>query len=178
MALFGSAAPAAQAPGRTRDAGAQAAGLSIIGAGMKVLGNIETTGIVKIEGTVDGHVKAKQQVLVARDGTVHGDVETPEAVIGGTVRGAIRAGERVEIQAGATVIGDITTRRIAVAEGGSLNGQIKMGTAAVAAGHQPALAPPAPEVEAGSREERATKRGEPPAAAPPESARGRPASLR
>lgn len=102
-------------------------GLSIIGAGMTVRGDIETAGVVKVEGTVDGHVNAKHQVLVAKGGVVHGDIETREAVIGGTVNGAVRAGDRVEIQSGAAVNGDITTRRIAVAEGGSLNGQIRMG---------------------------------------------------
>ena len=46
--------------------------------------------------------------------------------------GAIRARDRVEIQSGASVHGDITTRRIAVAEGGTLNGLIRMDEAAVA----------------------------------------------
>ena len=48
-------------------------------------------------------------------------------IIGGSVDGSICASERVEVQAGATVNGDITTRRIAVAEGGNLNGVIRMG---------------------------------------------------
>jgi cytoskeletal protein CcmA (bactofilin family) len=101
--------------------------LSVIGVGMIVRGDVETTGVVKVEGTVDGHVTAKSQVLVAKGGVVKGDIETREAVVGGLVAGAIHASERVEIQSGASVEGDVTTRRIAVAEGASLNGQIRMG---------------------------------------------------
>lgn len=129
MGIFGSKAAAGEvgAPPPGRGASSAVGGLSIIGAGMTVRGDIETAGVVKVEGTVDGHVRAKQQVLVAKGGMVHGDIETREAVIGGTADGAIRATERVEIQSGAAVNGDITTRRIAVAEGGSLNGQIRMG---------------------------------------------------
>ncbi len=127
MGIFGSKAArdAGAAPGRSAT-GAQA-GLSIIGAGMTVRGDVETAGVVKVEGIVAGHVSSKQQVLVAKGGVVDGDIDTGEAVVGGTVHGAIRATERVEIQAGASVNGDITTKRISVAEGGRLNGQIRMG---------------------------------------------------
>ncbi len=127
MALFGSSekntAPAA--PGR----GAQqpAAGLSIIGAGMTVHGDVETAGVIKVEGRVNGHVTARQQVLVAKGGQIEGDVETTEAVIGGEVHGSVIAANRVEVQAGATVQGDVTTKRISVAEGAVLNGMVKMG---------------------------------------------------
>jgi len=133
MGMFGKKAPAAE---RTSSAGAKGAplagGLSIVGAGMLVRGDLESNGVVKVEGTVDGHVRARHQVLVAKEGAVHGDIETTEAVVGGTVSGAIRADERVEVQAGASVEGDITTKRISVAEGASLNGLIRMGAAAEA----------------------------------------------
>jgi cytoskeletal protein CcmA (bactofilin family) len=101
--------------------------LSVIGAGMVIRGDVDTAGVVKVEGTVEGHVIAGTQVLVAKGGTVKGDIETREAVIGGDVAGAVNSSERVEVQAGATVQGDITTRRILVAEGAMLNGQIRMG---------------------------------------------------
>src|SRR6266478_5471297 len=92
-------------------------GLSIVAVGMTVRGDLESNGTVKVEGIVEGHVRARNQVLVAKGGAVHGDIDAREAVIGGAANGAIRAMERVEIQSGAVVNGDITTRRIAVAEG-------------------------------------------------------------
>ena len=112
-------------------------GLSVIASGMTVRGDIESDGTVKVEGVVEGHVEARNQVLVARGGTVQGDIDACEAIVGGTVQGAIRAGERAEVQAGATVTGDITTRRIAVAEGASLNGAIRMSE--IAAETKPAV---------------------------------------
>lgn len=109
-----------------RETAAPVGGLSVIAAGMTVRGDIESNNTVKVEGIVNGNVRARHQVLVAKDGVVHGDIDAREAIVGGSVDGAIRAIERVEVQAGASVTGDITTRRIAVAEGGSLNGAIRM----------------------------------------------------
>ena len=131
MGIFGKKTPAAEArTSQPRSPAASPGALSIIGAGMTVRGDLDANGVVKIEGAVEGNVRAASQVLVAKGGTVQGDVDTTEAVVGGTVSGAIRARERVEIQSGASVHGDITTRRIAVAEGGTLNGAIRMDEAA------------------------------------------------
>ncbi len=100
--------------------------LSIIAAGMTVSGDIDSNGVVKVEGRVDGSIRSARQVLVGRQGSVHGDIETREAVIGGAVEGTITASERVEIQATASVQGDIVARTIVVAEGGKINGAVRM----------------------------------------------------
>jgi len=147
MAIFGGPGKKTTPPTATgRGAPGGGTGLSIIGIGMTVHGNLETGGVVKVEGIVNGHVSASQQVLVAKGGEIDGDVDTREAVVGGTICGAVRALERVEIQAGATVQGDVTTKRIAVAEGAVLNGSIKMGDLeeAARAGPQRPVAQPAP----------------------------------
>ena len=128
MAIFGgSDKKTSAAAGANRGAPAGPAGLSIIGVGMTVHGDVETAGVVKIEGTVNGRVDAGQQVLVAKGGQIDGDVDTGEAVIGGIVHGAVRALQRVEVQPGAVVEGDVTTKRILVAEGAVLNGMVRMG---------------------------------------------------
>lgn len=147
--MFGSKTPAQTASTTPAKHAAAATSLSVIGVGMSVRGDVETAGVVKVEGVVDGHVIAGSQVLVAKGGVVKGDIETGEAVIGGEVAGGVHASERVEIQAGAVIQGDITTRRIAVAEGATLNGHIRMGDAA---GH-PATKPrqPAGQVPSMSR---------------------------
>jgi len=103
------------------------AGLSVIAAGMKIVGDIESTGVVKIEGIVEGAVRGARQLLLGRQGTVHGDIRAHEVVIGGTVVGTIMAEERVEIQGTSSVQGDIYTKSIVVLEGGVINGTVRMG---------------------------------------------------
>src|SRR2546427_3101456 len=107
------------------------AGLSIIGAGMRVEGDIVAEGVVKIEGTVVGTVRAGRQVLVAKGGEVEGDVITKEAIIGGEVRGSVRAEERIEIQAASVVHGDLASPRLQGQGGGAINGGGRMGGGAL-----------------------------------------------
>ena len=49
-------------------------------------------------------------------------------MVAGEVQGGIRAEERVELQATAVVRGDITTPKIAILEGGSVTGAVRMGS--------------------------------------------------
>ena len=106
------------------------AAISIIGKDMAITGDLETEGVIKIEGTVRGAIRAGTQILVAQGATIEGDLHTREAVIGGVVHGTIHAQERIEVQATAQIEGDILTARILVVEGGQVNGEIKMGEAA------------------------------------------------
>lgn len=103
--------------------------LSIIAKDLTVTGDLETEGVVKIEGKVKGVIRAKTQALIAPGALVQGDVHTAEAVVGGRVEGNIHATDRVEVQATAEVQGDVFTRRVVVLEGGSVNGSIKMESA-------------------------------------------------
>ncbi|HYF39253.1 MAG TPA: polymer-forming cytoskeletal protein, partial [Gemmatimonadales bacterium] len=97
---------------------------SIIASDMTVIGDLETEGVVRIEGKVRGTVRVGSQVLVAQGAVIEGDLHTQEAVIAGQVNGAIHASERVELQATATVAGDILTPRISIVEGGRVSGEV------------------------------------------------------
>jgi cytoskeletal protein CcmA (bactofilin family) len=106
--------------------------LSIVATDLTVTGELKTEGVVKIDGVVEGNIRAGRQVLVSKGGVVKGDVYTKEAIVGGRVAGSIQATERVEVQATATVQGDIGTQRILVREGGEVNGSVRMGDPAAA----------------------------------------------
>lgn len=117
------------ANGSDRSASRGEAALTIIAPGTRVVGEIETSGVVKVEGVVSGAVRAERQVLVARGGVVEGDIYSAEAVVGGRVEGAVHAVDRVEVQTGASVKGDVSTRSLVVQEGGEVNGLINMTSA-------------------------------------------------
>jgi cytoskeletal protein CcmA (bactofilin family) len=99
---------------------------SIIASDMTVIGDLETEGVVRIEGTVKGTLRVGSQVLVAQGAVIEGDLHTQEAVIAGQVSGAIHARERIELQATALVTGDIFTPRISIVEGARVTGEVKM----------------------------------------------------
>jgi cytoskeletal protein CcmA (bactofilin family) len=102
------------------------AALSIIAAGMKITGDIETTGTLKLDGRVEGSVIGARQLMLGRSGIIHGNVHAGEVVLGGSVDGTISADERLELQASAVVNGDIDTKSIVVLEGARINGTVRM----------------------------------------------------
>jgi len=109
---------------------------SIIASDMTVIGDLETEGVVRIEGRVKGTVRGGSQVLVANGAVIEGDLHTQEAVIAGQVAGGIRAADRVELQGSAVVTGDIHTPRIAIVEGAKVTGEVKMDMPATADTHK------------------------------------------
>jgi len=92
-----------------------------------VVGNCETEGTFRIEGTIEGTVRAGKAVVVGKDGVVRGDITTQDAVIGGHVTGKVIAESRLELQATCVIDGEIKARRIKLDEGGKVNGQVQMG---------------------------------------------------
>jgi cytoskeletal protein CcmA (bactofilin family) len=107
---------------------------SIIASDMTVVGDLETEGVVRIEGRVKGAVRVGAQVLVSAGAVIEGDLHTQEAVIAGQIKGGIHATDRVELQATAVVAGDILTPRIAIVEGAKVTGEVRMDTAETTAG--------------------------------------------
>ncbi len=102
--------------------------VSIIGPGMQVVGDCTSDGVVRIEGKVEGLIRAAKSVVVGKEGLVNGDVETQDLIVAGRVTGTITAQSRVELQASCHVEGDIRSRRVKLEEGGRVEGRLHMGT--------------------------------------------------
>jgi cytoskeletal protein CcmA (bactofilin family) len=134
MAIFGKDEPtqrrAARAPGTESM-------LTIIAAGTTIAGDIDCAGVLKVEGTIEGSVHRARQVLLAREGAIHGSVTAQEVVVGGVIDGNVQAGDRLELQSSAVVNGDIATKSIVVMEGARINGSVKMTEIALVGGSQP-----------------------------------------
>ncbi len=110
--------------------------VSIIGPGMRVVGDCETEGTLRIEGVVEGTVRAGKAVVIGKDGAILGDLVTQDAIIGGKITGTVVAESRLELQATCLIEGEIKARRIKLDEGGRINGKVQTGEI---------KAPPAPE---------------------------------
>ncbi len=102
--------------------------VSIIGPGMKVVGDCTSDGTIRVEGRVEGSVSAAKSVVVGKDGMVKGDISTQDAIIAGRVNGSVSAESRIELQASCRVQGDIRSRRVKLEEGGQVDGQLHMGS--------------------------------------------------
>jgi len=126
MARFATGANDMKSEGGSRGSRGEA-GLTIIAGGTRIIGELVTDGVIKVEGAVEGTVRADGEVLVTKEGAIEGDIHTREAVVGGRVHGSVFASERVEVQPGSLIVGDIATKRLVVQDGGELNGHVRMG---------------------------------------------------
>jgi len=91
----------------------------VIAKGMRVVGDCEIDGAVRIEGDVTGNVRARK-VELTQSGHVHGDVLPVEGggggevvQVGGQVGGAVHAAE-VEVHRGGTVNGSVSAERATI----------------------------------------------------------------
>lgn len=101
--------------------------MSIVGQGMKVVGDCVTTDTVRVEGVVEGSIQADKAVVVGKEGRVHGDILTQDAVIAGTVKGAVHVHSRLELQSTCKIDGEIRAARLKLDEGGVVNGTVAVG---------------------------------------------------
>ena len=101
--------------------------ISIIGAGMQIRGDCESTDTIRIEGTVEGAVRAEKAVVIGKGGRVIGDITTADAKIAGSVKGILDINSRLEVAATAKIDGEIRTARLQLEEGGIVNGTVSVG---------------------------------------------------
>ena len=104
--------------------------ISIIGPGMRIVGDCDTDGAVRVEGTIQGNVRAGKAVVVGKDGVVDGDIFTQDAIVAGRVKGTLRAESRLEIQSTSRIEGEVLAGRMQLEEGALLNGTVHMGKGA------------------------------------------------
>lgn len=120
--------------------------ISIIGPGMRVVGDCQTEGTLRIEGSVEGTVRAGKAIVLGKDGVIEGDIVTQDAVIGGRVTGSIIAESRLELQATCIIEGEIQARRVKLDEGGKVNGTVHVGEVSADTLRETLHPRPAPEV--------------------------------
>ncbi len=101
--------------------------ISIVGAGMQIRGDCESSDTIRIEGTVEGSVRAEKAVVIGKGGSVIGDVTTADAKIAGSVKGILDINSRLELASTARIDGEIRTARLQLDEGGVVNGTVSVG---------------------------------------------------
>ena len=100
--------------------------ISLVAPGMNIIGDCETDGTVRVEGRVEGTIRAGKSVVVGRSGEVVGDIITQDAVVSGRVSGNVTAESRLELQSTCDIQGEIRSRRVQLDEGARFNGQMHM----------------------------------------------------
>lgn len=100
----------------------------MIGAGLRLEGNIAGTGVMRILGEIHGEVScdagASGTIVVGESGSVSGAIQAPHIIVGGRVIGPLDSSRSIEIQPGANVAGEIRYRAIHIHPGGVVEGSL------------------------------------------------------
>jgi len=99
---------------------------TIIGPGTSVSGDVESGGFTRVDGNVQGNVKARGRVVIGEKARMKSNISGTSITVGGVVFGNVLASERLVVLATGLVMGDIITRRIQAEEGCLIHGRVKV----------------------------------------------------
>ena len=101
---------------------------TLIGPKTRIDGDIEFTGGLHLDGTINGNVKGDGGqgtfLSVSENGSIEGSVIAPNVILSGVVKGDIEATGRVELGAKARVLGNVHYAVIETAVGAQINGRL------------------------------------------------------
>jgi cytoskeletal protein CcmA (bactofilin family) len=123
---------------------------TIIGADIRIYGDLQFVGCALIDGFVKGNVRGSgdegnSTLIISARGRIEGSVVVPHLVLNGTVEGQVCVSEHVELGPKAKVMGDMQYGLLQMAMGAKVNGRL------IHEGEAPAVeedAEAAPEMEA------------------------------
>ncbi|MFT6054954.1 MAG: cytoskeletal protein CcmA (bactofilin family) [Roseivirga sp.] len=98
-----------------------------IGKDTTLEGSIESIGNIRVEGKVNGHIKAKAKFVMGTEALVDGNVVARTAEIAGNIKGNIEISELLILKPTAVINGNILTNKLIVEPGATFNGGCKMG---------------------------------------------------
>lgn len=97
---------------------------SLIAQHTRLAGDIETAGALLVNGMVQGNGRIGGEISISSDAQWEGDVYASSAVIAGTVVGNITVEDKLEIGASARLRGRVSAKRIAIALGAQVEGEM------------------------------------------------------
>ena len=99
---------------------------SLLAADSRLVGDIETPGALIAGGHIQGDGQVGGELALGAGAHWHGEVHALSAVIAGTISGAIVVSEKIEIAATAVIRGRVSARRIAMARGATVEGELSV----------------------------------------------------
>jgi|TARA_B100001971_G_C18257624_1_gene583573 cytoskeletal protein CcmA (bactofilin family) len=99
---------------------------NIIALGTNIVGDIESEGDFRIEGSVKGKIIAKGRIVVGTSGNVDGEIICSDADIFGSVKGKLEVLNLTVLKATAIFSGDVTTKKISIEPGAVFTGTCQM----------------------------------------------------
>jgi len=89
-------------------------------------GRLEIQGDLKIQGNVEGELKATGDVTIDSTATIQASIEGSNVSVRGQVTGNVTAKRRLTLGGSGRLNGDVKVARLTVEDGATLNGNVTM----------------------------------------------------
>ncbi len=103
-----------------------AAAETVVGPSVKIQGDLNSEGNIRIEGAVAGKVQTTQSVHIGEHAKIAADVLAGNAIIAGEIHGNVKITESLILQPTARIVGDISCGILRVEEGAQFTGKCSM----------------------------------------------------
>ena len=101
---------------------------SLIGRETKIIGDMDFSGGLLIDGKIIGNVTASDDdtamITINKHGYIQGEIQIPNVIVNGTVEGSIYAKNHVELAKDARIHGNVYYNLIEMAIGAEVNGKL------------------------------------------------------
>ena len=99
---------------------------TVVGPSVKIQGDLNSEGNIRIEGQVSGKVKTSQSVYVNPGAKITADVSAGNAIIGGEIQGNLKISGQLIMQPTAKILGDVSCQILRVEDGAVFSGKCIM----------------------------------------------------
>ena len=97
-----------------------------IGAGSKVLGNLEGNGNIRVAGHFVGNIQeaegSQSTLVIDKEGVLTGDLHYSNLIVAGTIEGSITVDEQMVVYPSAMILGNIRYKSIDIHPDARVNG--------------------------------------------------------
>ena len=102
--------------------------INIIGSGTKITGDIETSGDIRIDGSLKGNLITKGKIVIGSTGNIDGKIICNNSDVSGTINGEIVVNEVLSLKSTAKIFGSIKTNKLAIEPNAIFTGTCDMGS--------------------------------------------------
>lgn len=94
---------------------------NIIALGTKIVGDFNSEGDFRIDGTVEGNIKTTGKVVVGKSGVIKGTLQGTDAYFEGAFSGKLALSGTLTLKAAAHIEGEVVAGKLAVEPGATFN---------------------------------------------------------
>ncbi len=94
---------------------------NIISQGTKIIGDFNSEGDFRIDGTIEGNIKTTGKLVVGKEGFIQGTIEGTDAYFEGKFSGKLSLSGTLTLKSSAHIEGEVVVGKLAVEPGATFN---------------------------------------------------------